>query len=448
MVMVMSRGRHKWKSGEGEKRTIVVEYHPSEHILRYLVDMRGALAMALACGYALGKNNGDTVPNPVALRRKVKPLFDSAYGAYARHHVNPVCRVATALLRACKKRNKRLGLPQARRLAMRIDSLLFRVIANGDGTVTVRVTLTPFNYEYITFTPSHKKWSEYSNAAKRVSEVELTEKELCLTFAVGVDARKPLGKRLLGSDLNFHTIDSTAVSGGRLEPPRTEPLCRIAQIQNDFSRRRRRLQLHVKNRKKRARKLEETRGRQRNRVRDALHKLSTRIVEENPDTSFVFENLKGVRRYGKKQRSSGRRFRAYLNRWPYRMLQNMVEYKSRCRTLYVSPRGTSSECPVCGGRLEHPAWAVSRCRKCGVDYDRDRLASLAILRRGLRLCGQPFAVSAVASWQPLRNEYLYAPGVPEAGRAGWIEQVANASNRNVVNFHKSYVSRNGYIGLS
>jgi putative transposase len=160
-------------------------------------------------------------------------------------------------------------------------------------------------------------------------------------------------------------------------------------------------------------------------------------VRENPDASFIFENLKNIRRRGGrgKQRKISRKLRTYLNRWPYRMFQNMVEYKSRCRTLYVSPRGTSSKCPVCGGLLEHPAWAISRCKTCGTDYDRDRLASLAILLRGLRLCGQPFAVSADASWQPMRNEFLYTPSRPEAGRADWTKQTANAPNENEENFH-------------
>jgi hypothetical protein len=54
--------------------------------------------------------------------------------------------------------------------------------------------------------------------------------------------------------------------------------------------------------------------------------------------------------------------------------------------------------------------AVSRCVKCGVDYGRDRLASLAILCRG-----RPFAVSAEASWKALRDEYMYPHGVPDAG---------------------------------
>jgi putative transposase len=438
VVTQPGKHHHRWKAREGEKRTIVVRYQPSDAILRFLRDMRDALTETLAHACALAKSNGNVVPNPIALRRKVKPWFDSEYGDYAKHHVNPVCRTAVALLRSYRKRHWRLAVPQVRRLAMRIDSELFRVTVNSsDGTVTVRVTLMPFNYGYITFTPTHKKWSEYSSG--KASELLLTDRKLCITFNTrfGQDGEKPLGARMAGSDLNFRSVDSTPLSsGGKLEPPITEPLNRIVQIQNDFSRRRRRLQLHIENPKKRARKLAETKGRQRNKIEDELHKLSTRVVQENPDTSFIFENLKNIRRNGeKKRKTASRKLRTYLNRWPYRMFQKMVDYKSRCRTLYVSPRGTSSECPVCGGELEHPAWAVSRCVTCGADYDRDRLASLAILLRGLRLCGRPFAVSAGASWQPMRNEYLYASREAKAGGTGWTKQATNAPNRNEDNFH-------------
>jgi putative transposase len=424
---------HRWKASEGEKRTIIVKYQPSENILKYLKDMRDALTEAVAQAYASARScNSLLVPNPVALRRKTKPWFDSRYD-YAKHHINPVCRSAVGLLRSYRKRHGRLAMPEVRRLVMRIDSELFRVTANPGGTVTIRVTLKPFTYEYITFTPNHKKWIEYSKGM--VNEILLTDRKLCITFAVGFEGGKPIGARLAGSDLNFQSVDSTSFRGDRLEPPRTEPLERIVQVQNDFSRRRRRLQLHIRNSEKRAAKLSETRGRQRNRVMDALHKLSTKMVLENRDTSFIFEDLKGIRRRGEKQETTSKKLRTYLNRWPYRAFQSMVEYKSRCRTLYVSPRGTSSKCPVCGGVLEHPAWAISRCRKCGVDYDRDRLASLAILQRGLRLCRYPFTVSAGASWQHMRHEYLYAPREPKAGGAGGTEHAANAPNRNAA-FHE------------
>jgi putative transposase len=234
----------------------------------------------------------------------------------------------------------------------------------------------------------------------------------------------------LVQDLNFKSVDSTDAllsSQPSLTSVDTRSLKEIVRIQNDFSRRRRALQRHVKNPKKRIARLRETRGRQRNRIKDALHKLSTKTVRENPDASFVFEDLRGIRKTSNGIKKS-KKLRMYLNRWPYRMYQSMVDYKSDNRTVYVSPSGTSSKCPVCGGRLEHPVWAMSRCVRCGVDYDRDRLASLAILCRGLRLCGQPFAVSADASWKALRDEYLYPLAVPDSWRAGWTDHAASAPN--------------------
>lgn len=86
---------------------------------RYERSFDGALAHA----YALARSDNNLlVPNPVALRRKVKPWFDLQYGQYAKHHVNPVCRTAVALLRSYRKKHKKLAVPRVRRLAMRIDS--------------------------------------------------------------------------------------------------------------------------------------------------------------------------------------------------------------------------------------------------------------------------------------------------------------------------------------
>ena len=391
--------------------------------------MRDALRMALVYAYVMARENNSRLPSPIALRRRFRDWFYPRYG-YAGHHINPVCRNAVALLRSYKKRHKKLGIPEVKRLAMRVDSELFRIEQRNDGVaVTVRITLQPFRYEYITFTPKHKRWEEYRKG--RTSELLITDRKIYITFVIR-NGEKPLGDRFVASDINFSTIDSTAAAEKdgsiRLEEVRTEPIEQVARIQNDFSRRRRRIQLHVKNPKKRDKKLRETRGRQRNRIRDALHKLSTEQVRKNPDASFIFERLTGIKENGNKK---SKKLRTCLNRWPYRMYQSMVEYKSPFKTIYVSPGGTSSRCPVCGGKVKHPAWAVSRCEKCGADYDRDRLASLAILLRGMRLCGQPFAVSADVSWQHMRDEYLYTPAVPDSWRAGWTEEVANAPNENV-----------------
>jgi len=422
---------HRWASN-GEKRTIAIEYQPSDEILSYLRDMRDALRMALVYAYVMAKENDSRLPSPIALRRRLRDWFYSRYD-YARHHINPLCRNAVALLRSYKKKHKKLAIPKVRRLAVRIDAELFKIEqVKGGGTVSARITLQPFKYEYIKFKPKHRKWEEYSNSKGKASELLITDRRLFITFVTNGGKKKPLGSRFVASDLNFNTIDSTAASKEgekvKLRQVKTEPVGKIARIQNDFSRRRRRIQLHVKNPKKRAKKLKETRGRQRNRIKDALQKLSTEQVRENPGASFIFERLTGIRENGN---AKSKKLRTYLNRWPYHMYQSMVEYKSPFMTVYVSPGGTSSRCPVCGGRIRHPAWAVSSCNTCGADYGRNRLSSLAILLRGLRLCGQPFAVSADASWQLLRDEYLYTPAVPESGRAGWTEEAANAPNENM-----------------
>jgi putative transposase len=406
---------HPWRS-KGEKRTIVWGQEQPEEVLQYLRDMQDAVRYAIQIAYRDAvRDEKHSIPSPIALRREIREWFYSRYD-YTRHHINPVCRTAVAMLRSYRKNHHgELRIPEMKRLAMRIDGELFKIVEGK-----VRITMRPNNYVWIPINTKNKHYQAYSKG--RASELLITDRKVCLTFVVRGE-EKPLGSRLVAQDLNFATIDTTKASTQReprLEGVETLSIRRISQIQNDFSRRRRSIQLHVKNTQKRAKKLRETRGRQRNRIKDALHKLSTRIVKENPDASFVFENLKGIRKTSDGAKKS-KKLRTYLNRWPYRMYQSMVDYKSDNRTVYVSPRGTSSKCPVCGGKLEHPVWAVSRCVKCGVDYDRDRLASLAILCRGLRLCGRPFAVSADASWKALRDEYLYPHSRPDALGAGWTE---------------------------
>ena len=87
----------------------------------------------------------------------------------------------------------------------------------------------------------------------------------------------------------------------------------------------------------------------------------------------------------------------------------------------MNPGGTSSECPVCGGNVKYPTWKMSRCNNCDHDYDRDRLASLAITLRGLDLCGVPFTVSAESSLPSMMDEYLYTGSIRLASGTGRTE---------------------------
>lgn len=402
---------HLWKS-PGTKRTILWSYNPSPILLQYLEDMREAIRYGVMKSYLQWKNSG-YVPSPIDLRREMKPWFDSRY-SYAKHHINPVCRSSIAILRSFKKNHHNKRYPEVRRLSIRLDSELVKIV--GDK---IRITIRPGEYDYITINARNKKWRRYSKY--RIGEVLITDKIIARSF---IFPNNDLSDEKVGIDINFGSIVGTVVNKGEVKETFTEYIPNIARIQNDFSRRRRQLQKHIKNKKKRYKKLRESRGRQRNRIKDALHKLSSKIVSEHLESSFILEDLRTIKR---NSNNKSKKLRTNLNRWPYSQFQKMLEYKSQFRSIYVNPEGTSSECPLCGGRLDHPVWKMSRCKNCGRDYDRDRLASLAITLRGLYLCGDPFPVSEIASLPSVRNEYLYISHRPDVAEAGGTDMV-NASN--------------------
>ncbi len=405
---------HPWKTS-GSKRTVWWYYSPSDNILLYLRDMRDAIRYGVMKSYIHWKGEG-TIPSPIDLRREVKGWFDSRY-CYARHHINPVCRSSIAILRSFRKNMRGKAFPEVRKLSMRLDSELVKIV--GDR---IRITIQPGRYEYIKINTKNKKFAEYGR--NKLSEVLITDRIVSLSFSI--EENKTAGEELMGTDLNFSTVDFTVIDRETMEitAVKTLPIVEMAKIQNDFSRRRQKLQKHIKNPQKRKKKLKQTRGRQQNRVKDAMHKLSSSLVKEYPGSSFILEDLRNIRKTAKPQ---SKKIRTYLNRWPYNQFQRMMEYKSTKKTYYVNPDGTSSECPVCGGKVKHPIWKISRCENCGRDYDRDRLASLAISLRGLDLCGDPFPVSAIASVPSRMGEYLYTRNQPEISGADGTE-MAYASN--------------------
>ncbi len=410
---------HLWRSS-GSKRTIWWNYEPSDRILQYLDDMRGAIRFGTAKAFLKWKSSGK-VPSPIDLRKEMKPWFNSRYN-YAKHHINPVCRTSVAILRSFKKNRRGKTFPEIRKLAMRLDSELVKIVDNS-----IRITIRPGEYEIIPMVKKNKKWNEYNGY--KISEVLITDRVVSVSFAIPVE--KHIGNEITGMDMNFKTVDLTTVDTrkGEITDVETVLMGTVVRIQNDFSRRSKQIQKHVKNPQKKNRKLRQTNGRQRRRVRDELHKKSTTMVRSHPNASFVFEDLTGVRKSGEVK---GKKFRTYLNRWPYSTFQKMVEYKSENKTMYIDPRGTSSECPVCGEKLKHPAWKISRCDNCDRDYDRNRLASLAITLRGIDLCGDPFPVSAIASFSSMMDEYLYVRNLPDITEAGSTE-MKYAANKTMQN---------------
>jgi putative transposase len=115
---------------------------------------------------------------------------------------------------------------------------------------------------------------------------------------------------------------------------------------------------------------------------DYAHKLGDSIAELalRFRSVVVLEDLDELKENSKRDR----RFNKRLGLWFYRRVQFCVEYEARERNLEVvkvNPRGTSSRCPRCGGRLFEDGHRVLRCRRCGFIGDRDVIATVNLYRK-------------------------------------------------------------------
>jgi IS605 OrfB family transposase len=110
--------------------------------------------------------------------------------------------------------------------------------------------------------------------------------------------------------------------------------------------------------------------RQRDRTLDHVRqKVVPVIVEAAGGRNIIFEDLSAKEQMVVKGPSKD--LRRKLSRWAVGLIQQETGRKSPAVVARGNARGTSSECPRCGGGVSHPSWRVSRCGTCG-HFDRDR----------------------------------------------------------------------------
>jgi putative transposase len=129
-------------------------------------------------------------------------------------------------------------------------------------------------------------------------------------------------------------------------------------------------------------------GRER-RIEDIYHKVANQIVGEAKElkaSTIVLEELANIRKRIKRSKAVNGR----LNRWSFRRLQNIIEYKAKLAGLmvvYLNAKCTSSLCPICGEKLSPNGYRMMRCSGCGMEEDRDIIAVKNLLRRYQRDVG-------------------------------------------------------------
>jgi len=220
--------------------------------------------------------------------------------------------------------------------------------------------------------------SETGLAARSVT---LTANTITVSYSKDIQTLEPNG--LMGIDRNLDNVTAVDSNGSITRhnlSEATEIKAMYCEVKSHLNRNDSRIKQRV---------YAKYGVRQRNRVRQLLHRTSKKIVAEakRSRSAIVMERLTGIRKLYRKGNGQGRGYRARMNGWSFAELQRQVEYKARWEGLpviYVKPYGTSVRCSICGSRMKPEENRTMKCRSCGFTVDRDVNAARNILAAGTR----------------------------------------------------------------
>jgi putative transposase len=336
--------------------------------------------------------------------KKLHRLFysDLVSMGFRAHHAKEIYVNAKSLMNSAKNNGGRK--PVLRKLSARIDKYDYKLDLNNmtltlklhnDYEVRLRLIASRERVE------KFRSWSNY----------ELVVKYDGKRFWVSIYFKrivKPLEPRMvMAIDLNFgnvtlaiYTLDGRRVRLKKHNTPHKKILTHkiwIEKIQKRYSKSWR----FIKN----VRKAIERHGKRiKNISWDYAHKTGNTIAKLalKHNSVIILEDLEKLKENNKKDKE----FNKKLGLWFYRRIQFCIEYEAGERNLRVAkidPRGTSSKCPRCSGKLVEYGHRVLRCRKCGFIGDRDVTATINIYKKYISKhsrCG----VSGVAPNAPKPDE--------------------------------------------
>ena len=142
--------------------------------------------------------------------------------------------------------------------------------------------------------------------------------------------------------------------------------------------------------------------RAKNIIKDTVNQLAVQVVKiaSQKNSALAVEDL---RRLNQNFKEFSKNQRTRLTLWAYKKLLETLEFKAKIEgipVIKVSPKGTSSKCPICQSKLKEVSCRKLKCPLCGFKADRDYVASLNIRMKapsGGLDCPQPDAT-------PSRNE--------------------------------------------
>lgn len=296
------------------------------------------------------------------------------------HHVKELLKLAKEIVKATKKNGG--SKPIIKSLFARLDRYDTKVdLERG----VVRIAL--WGRKYVTLRMLHRRsylarfrgWSYYNLVLKWDSR----ERNLyaCIMFRRDVEMKKISG--FLALDINFDNVAVVIEKNQRIVAMKLFPMPlrkalthkiwaeRIQKRYPKIWRFSKNILNAIRKHHRRAHEI----------LTQHLHRLANRIVDlaEKYRVAIVMEELTGLKNNCRRSRA----FNTKLSMFAYRRLQEYIRYKALERGIPVivrPARGTSSKCPVCGGRLSYIGgkFRLVVC-KCGYVGHRDITACLNLL---------------------------------------------------------------------
>src|SRR5208282_2557812 len=365
-------------------RTVVVPFTPHPALRRALCDVRSATNDLVP----LWRSRPDW--SRFRATKASYPHLRARYPHLASAWMVTIANETSAVLSAWDRTLRRLRrsnpdrfaslvsrFPRRRRLMANLHCSLFR-IRRG----TLDITLHRDRHLSIRLDSiRHPLFRRYGEASHWKFGLTVTDSALLFHFHLPLKPSDP--PEAAGVDLNFGSA-LFATTDGRLGSVDLTP---VVQVQHRMDGKLQSIQRRISKDLRHQRSvLRRYNRREHHRVAALLHLATNQLLREVGERRIILEDLTSSTQEILQRNPRGPAMRRLLSRWTHGEFARMIGYKAHTPVLRVDPRGTSSECPRCGGRLAPPSGRVRTretvCGKCGSHWHRDCAAAIAVLARG------------------------------------------------------------------
>jgi hypothetical protein len=335
--------------------------------------------------YPLAPDDDSGKPKPIPADRELRDLARSWFvqnykGKYALHYLDSAASFAMQQIRSLRSLGGDITVvPHLRKPIARLDNDLYAIKEiYPNGTMRLRITLAPHQSVSMDLRVHHRHFAEWSQG--RAGALVILPDVLRLCFTDDESFKK--SAKMAAYDFNFKRVVFARSDGQQMQVELTDAM----DIQQHHKGKRESVQRTMAHNPVKAERLiAKTRGRERDRLNDLLHKKIH--GKDSGIAPFVQGYHLGVEDLSKTTKEvlkddHGRKFNAKMSSWIHGRFRDIIVHHHPDSEPYYT-RGTSRFCPFDDTRLTHPTWRISKCAKCNRVYDRDWLESVSGLVRTL-----------------------------------------------------------------